>query len=63
MTDRRLSRGFEGLPLAEQVRALRDHAFGQELVFAVLFKAVERPGVEFVWPGDDGPADDEDAAA
>ncbi len=59
MTEHRLGRGFDALRLEEQVRALRDHAVGQELVIAVLFKAVERLGVEFIWPGDGGPEDPE----
>ena len=48
MTDHRLGRGFDTLRLEEQVRALRDHAIGQELVIAVLFKAIERLGVDEV---------------
>ena len=62
MSAGRLGRGFEALPIEEQVRALRDHALGQELVIAVLFKAVERLGVSFVWPDDEGGPEDVDQA-
>jgi hypothetical protein len=61
MSAHRLGRGFEALPIEEQVRALRDHALGQELLIRVLLTAVERLGVHFVWPGDeDEPAVGED---
>ncbi len=59
-------RGFEDLPIEEQVKALRDHAIAQELLIAMLLTAVKRLGVEFVWPGETGPPEsdgDEDDAA
>ena len=59
MTDHGLGHGFDALPLEAQVRALRDHAIGQELMVAVMFEAVKRLGVNVVWPADDGPADGE----
>ena len=62
MSGGKVGRGFAALPLEEQVRALRDPALGQELVIAVLFTAVERLGVTFVWPGDED-ADERDAGA
>ncbi len=62
MSVERIGRGFEALPIEEQVRALRDHALGQELLIRVLLAAVERLGVTFVWPGDeDEPSADEGA--
>ena len=42
------------------MRALRDHALGQELLIRVLLAAVERLGVTFVWPDDTGPAREAD---
>ena len=62
MTGGKIGRGFADLPIEEQVRALRDHALGQELVIAVLFKAVERLGVDFVWPDDERASDEDDVA-
>ncbi len=60
MSDHRLGRGFEALPVEDQVRALRDHAIGQELLIRVLMTAVERLGVRFVWPDDAADAELED---
>ena len=63
MTDHRLGRGFAAQPIEAQITALREQLLAQELLLTVLLTAVERLGVEFVWPDHDGPADDEDAAA
>ena len=60
MTDHRLGRGFAALPIEEQITALREQLLAQELLLTVLLTAVERLGVEFVWPGDGEPAGDED---
>ena len=62
MSASRLGRGFAELPIEGRMRALRDHALGQELLIRVLLAAVERLGVTFVWP-DEEPAGDEDDAA
>ncbi len=58
----RLGRSFADLALEEQVRALRDHALAQELVIALLFDAVKKLGVDFVWPDDEGEVADSDTA-
>ena len=62
MSTSKIGRGFADLPIEEQVRALRDHALGQELVIAVLFTAVERLGVDFIWPDDERAGDEDDVA-
>ncbi len=62
MTDHGLGHDFTALPIEAQITALREQLIAQELLLKVLLTAVERLGVEFVWP-DDGPVDDEDAAA
>ena len=63
MSAGRLGRGFADLPIEEQVRVLRDHALAQELVIALLFDAVKKLGVDFVWPDEGGPEDVDQATA
>ena len=60
MTGSKIGRGFAELPIEEQVQALRDHALGLELTIMILLAAVEKLGVDFVWPGEGKPATDED---
>ena len=57
MTDHRLGRGFAAQPIEEQITALREQLLAQEMMIKVLLTAVERLGVDFVWPDDDGPTD------
>ncbi len=61
MNDHRLGRDFKDLPIEEQVRALRDHAIGQELLIHVLLTAIERLGVDVVWRDDGEGAGEGDA--
>ena len=53
MSAERIGRGFEALPIEDQVQALRDHALGQELLIGVLLTAVEWLGVTLVWGDED----------
>ncbi len=58
MSAHRLGRGFADLPIEEQIRALRERVLKQELMIKILLTAVERLGIDFVFPGDeDGPED------
>ena len=61
MTDHTLGRGFAALSIEERVRALRAHALGQELTITILLAAVEKLGVDFVWPVEGTPASSDDA--
>ena len=50
MSADRLGRGFEALPVEEQMQVLRDHAIAQELLTKLL-TAFDRLGVTFVADG------------
>ncbi len=55
MTGYKLGRDFAALLIEAQITALREQLLAQELLLKVLLTAVERLGVNFVWPGDDEP--------